>query len=135
MLNVIITLKERALTSVRLVRTFMQRSVQPFMARYNPMWAYNGLKDPGRCSPEPLFETKVKARVTDVTTLASVNFMDEDLPFPLSKGILSDLVGHFASPFLVSLFASDVTTAGRVGAWDRADLLLPSPLGHRHKGE
>jgi hypothetical protein len=45
LLKAVATLKQQGLTSVRLVRTFMQHRVQPLMAHQNSLYKYSGVND------------------------------------------------------------------------------------------
>jgi hypothetical protein len=61
LLKAVATLKQKGLTSVWLVRTFMQHRVQPLMAHQNPLYKSSGVNDPNHHSFEPLTLTEIEA--------------------------------------------------------------------------
>lgn len=80
------------------------------------MHQYSEVNNPNLHSPALLALSEIKARVRVITTLSSRSFMDEDLPPPLSKDVVSTLVSLFflvcRSPSSLLPFSSNAHFAG-----------------------
>ena len=55
------------LTDGQLISVFMGRRVQPLQHRASPMWQYEGLDDPTRCSSQELDSDGLFSRIQHVT--------------------------------------------------------------------
>jgi len=64
---------------VQIIRTFMERRIQPLQARSRGMWEYSGSSDPTRVSSVDYSPSELETKVKNVTKLKS----DDDFPGPL----------------------------------------------------
>jgi hypothetical protein len=62
------TLKKE-LSGVQLIRTFIERRVQPLTARAHCMWDYSNCRDSTRISPDELHEAEIDDSVRAVTNI------------------------------------------------------------------
>jgi hypothetical protein len=60
---------EKELSGLQLIRTFIERWIQPLAARANCMWDYTGRRDPTRFSSAELREDEIDDGVSTVTSL------------------------------------------------------------------
>jgi hypothetical protein len=59
----------KELSGLQLIRTFIERRVQPLAARAHCMWDYTGRRDPTRFSSDELKEAEINDGVCAVTSL------------------------------------------------------------------
>jgi hypothetical protein len=57
------------LSGIQLIRTFIERRVQPLVARAHCMWDYSGRRDSTRISPDELHEAKIDDYMRAVTNI------------------------------------------------------------------
>jgi hypothetical protein len=60
---------EKELSGLQLIRTFIERRVQPLAARAHYMWDYTGHRDPTRFSSDELREAEISDGVRAITSL------------------------------------------------------------------
>jgi hypothetical protein len=60
---------EKELSSLQLIRTFIERRIQPLAARAHCMWEYTGRRHPTRFSSDELWEAEINDGVRVVTCL------------------------------------------------------------------
>jgi hypothetical protein len=60
---------KKELSGVQLIRTFIERRVQPLAARAHCMWDYNNHRDSTRISPDELHEAEIDDSVHAVTNI------------------------------------------------------------------
>jgi hypothetical protein len=66
---------EKELSGLQLIRTFIERRIQPLAARAHCMWDYTGHRDPTRFSSNELREAEIDDRVRVVTSLKKKSTM------------------------------------------------------------
>jgi hypothetical protein len=66
---------KKELSSVQLIRTFIERRVQPFAARAHCMWDYSNHRDSTRISPDELHEAEIDEGVRAVTNIKKKAFV------------------------------------------------------------
>ena len=67
---------EKEVNGVDIIRTFLERRVQPLQARVHPMFLYSGRRDPTRVSSEKISEVEL-----DKALRALLKFKaDEEIP-------------------------------------------------------
>jgi hypothetical protein len=59
----------KELSGLQLIRTFIERRIQPLAARAHCMWDYTGRRDPTRFSSDELKEAEIDDGVHAVTCL------------------------------------------------------------------
>ena len=79
-MNRIAVLKDN-LTGGQLISVFMGRRIQPLQHRARPMWQYEGLDDPTRCSPPELDSDGLLIHIQHVTKCSSVSEMGFVRPY------------------------------------------------------
>jgi hypothetical protein len=60
---------EKEVSGLKLIRTFIERRIQPLAAQAHCMWDYTGRRDPNRFSSDELREAKIDDGVCAVTSL------------------------------------------------------------------
>jgi hypothetical protein len=60
---------KKELSGLQLIRTFIERRIQPLAARAHCMWDYTGHQDPTRFSSDELKEAEITDGVLAVTSL------------------------------------------------------------------
>jgi hypothetical protein len=63
------TTPKKELSGIQLIRTFIERQVQPLAARAHCMWDHTDRRDPTRVSSDELKETEIDDGVRAVTNL------------------------------------------------------------------
>jgi hypothetical protein len=66
---------KKELSGVQLIRTFIERRVQPLAARVHPMWEYTDRRDPTRISSDELREAEIDDSVHAVTNIKKKAFV------------------------------------------------------------
>jgi hypothetical protein len=66
---------KKELSGVQLIRTFIERRVQPLAARVHPMWEYTDRRDPTRISSNELREAEIDDNVCAVTNIKKKAFV------------------------------------------------------------
>ena len=79
-MNMIAVLKDN-LTGGQIISIFMGRRIQLLQHRAQPMWRYEGLNDPTRCSPQELDSDGLLTRIQHVTKCSSISEMCFVLPY------------------------------------------------------
>ena len=86
------------LSGGQIISVFMGRRVQPLHHRDRPMWRYEGLGDPTRCSPQDLDSDGLLFRIQHVTKCSSISEMVFVRPYasdhPLPKVCLFSLLEY-----------------------------------------
>jgi hypothetical protein len=80
-LDVVAKQRNRGLLGERLIRTFMQRQLQPLVALQRTMWQFTGEGDSDRHSTVNLEKEKVVARVLAIMVRVTSDFMDDSRAF------------------------------------------------------
>jgi hypothetical protein len=60
---------EKELSSLQLIRTFIERQIKPLAARAHCMWEYTGRRHPTRFSSDELREAEINDGVRVITSL------------------------------------------------------------------
>jgi hypothetical protein len=66
---------KKELSGVQLIRTFIERRVQPLAAWVHPMWEYTDCQDPTRISSDELREAEIDDSVHAITNIKKKAFM------------------------------------------------------------
>jgi hypothetical protein len=66
---------KRELSGIQLIRTFIERRVQPLAARAHPMWDYTDRRDPTQISSDELREAEIDDSVRAVTNIKKKAFV------------------------------------------------------------
>jgi hypothetical protein len=66
---------KKELSGLQLIRTFIERRVQPLAARAHCMWDYTDHRDPTRISSDELKEAKIDDGVCAITSLKKKSFV------------------------------------------------------------
>jgi hypothetical protein len=66
---------KKELSGIQLIRTFIERQIQPLSARTHCMWDYTDRQDSTRISPDELKESKIDDGVRAVTKLKKKSIM------------------------------------------------------------
>jgi hypothetical protein len=66
---------KKELSGIQLIRTFIERRIQPLSARAHCMWDYTDRQDSTRISPDELKEADIDDSVRAVTKLKKKSFV------------------------------------------------------------
>jgi hypothetical protein len=66
---------KKELSSLQLIRTFIERRIQPLSARAHCMWDYTDRQDSTRISPDELKEAKIDDSVHAITKRKKKSFV------------------------------------------------------------
>jgi hypothetical protein len=66
---------KKELSGIQLIRTFIERRIQPLSARAHCMWDYTDRQDSTRISPDELKEAEIDDSVRAVTKLKKKSFV------------------------------------------------------------
>jgi hypothetical protein len=66
---------KKELSGIQLIRTFIERRVQPVAARVHPMWEYTDRRDPARISSDELGEAEIDDSICAVTNIKKKAFV------------------------------------------------------------
>jgi hypothetical protein len=68
---------KKELSGIQLIRTFIERRVQPLAARAHCMWDYTDCRDPTRISSDELKEAEIDDSVRAITNIKKKAFVSK----------------------------------------------------------
>jgi hypothetical protein len=124
---------KKELSGIQLIRTFIERRIQPLAARAHCMWDYTDRRDLTRISPDELHEAEIDDSVRAVTNIKKKSFVPKifsavafSKAFPRTEIRSLSLAEHFL--FIVNLLIwieSDEKCLLRLSMWP--GVIRPSP--------